>query len=1038
MTNSNDISSRNEHLFKVLNHYGPVTSLKIYEKYVIVGYGSILKVFSIDGDDCTLLYDKQILKRNKIHGISIDDKTKNIAINGGRSFMILNLESLTKNNQSQSHIPKEKAINEWIISTEFLSENYLLILTSHNVVYKIDISSPIDEAKYTVAETIDCNEKSILYSGSIRILLSGTILVAAGTVMNGVILWNLEKREILYNFTEHEGSIFGVKVDHLGQYLISCSDDRSIKLYELATGRLLANGWGHGSRIWNLEFFKDMDSTSGKVKIFSTGEDCTSRLWQYHDNNDVLEQIELWENCHLGKHVWSGDVDDKFLKLCATGGADGRVRIHDLSTRGTTNSYLQNDLIEAAGLELTKNEIIKQLCALTNLNIIVSLTSTGNIIVLNQNNSKCESVTLDDEERDVLAGSGIMKSFTDANIVSICCHNGDILNLKFQSGASLPESKSWVKCNELNINKVINYMSYQNFEANKYYAFIDCPNPKTPYVLHTFELLDGKFHLKKTQKLLKPNQNVFTTTSLLVEGTNKWLILGSRYTSFAVYDLEGNANNDSIELESIFKKVCPGDTITSISIVETASDSVTLLFTIRDGVYIFLRITKDEEGKVKYSIIHQNKLTRGFVEGGFVKNQDLIVYGFKSSYFYVWNETKQLEIMNELCGGAHRKWEFVRFPERSGVNLDFKFIYLNKSNLQTNLFKGRFNNENYGLINEGTHGREIRDITISPFYNKDGTRLVISASEDTTIKLAKLDRDGKISGFWSMNNHVSGLQKVKFLSEKFIASSAANEEFIVWKLDNLDNNIPTIIEYQRLKPNNENPDLRIMDFDAIKVDDGFIISTVYSDSNIKIFHLNTNTKKIVDIADDFYTTCCILNVNFLKIEAKTFLMIGATDGHLSIWDVSFIKDKLHQDDASVICHKLGKMKIKQQLHQNGIKAVYVEPIENSYTIITGGDDNALILHSLTYQNDDLILELKSFIENAASATITSISKAGKSQVAITSVDQIVRLWSYENESLVCKCARYTTVADTGCSDSTTFEDINMLLIAGAGLSIWSV
>ena len=62
--------------------------------------------------------------------------------------------------------------------------------------------------------------------------------------MSGVIIWNLSSRSIKHTLTEHEGLYFGVQIDPTGSYITSCSDDRSIKLYNFEDGKLLATGWG--------------------------------------------------------------------------------------------------------------------------------------------------------------------------------------------------------------------------------------------------------------------------------------------------------------------------------------------------------------------------------------------------------------------------------------------------------------------------------------------------------------------------------------------------------------------------------------------------------------------------------------------------------------------------------------------------------------------------------------------------------------------------------------------------------------------------
>lgn len=1016
----NPISSLEEESLQPLTHYGPVTSLKIFKTFIFAGYGSTFKVFQVVDNKTTLIFSKQMFKRNKIHHICVSPSGNKIGISGGRSFMLLDTEKVTGGETSEKATdgntlsePIEKATNEWITSSEFLDDSTLLLLNSHNTVYQIDLST------YSM-EKIHCDEKSIIYSGSIRVLPSGKVVIAAGTVMNGVIIWDLESKKIIYNLTEHEGSIFGVKIDESAKYIISCSDDRSIKLYSFETGKLLATGWGHGSRIWNLEFFK----TDNEVKIMSTGEDCTVRIWKYESDNTNLTQLELWENTHLGKHVWSGDVDDTLLKACVSGGADGRIRLHDLQNRGITDEYSLNMISQQTSLTFEKKEIIKQCFELPGLDLLVLLTSHGKIIKFDQLRKEFSSIHLENDESMKFREFGIMKGFQDLNVVMVVTRSGDMLVMKFGESCVQPE-KIWIHDALLGSNKVTNVLTEVDYQNNLYYVLIDCPNPKIPFIVRVFS---STFSLINTLQLDQPEQTSFTTTGMVIDPTNNWLILSSRYVTLAVYDLSESS------LSGIFKKLAQGDTITSISIIETSANLLTLLVTVRDGVYMYLDLVKGSEG-FSVQIKQHNKLSRGFVEGGFIHGDDLILYGFRSSSFYIWNETKQLEVMTELCGGSHRLWKLFRAD--SHENSRYKFVYTNKSTLYINNFTGRFINDRYGLINNGTHGREIRDVTISP-EKWNNEHLVMTASEDATVRLGKLSQDGQISTIWSLNNHISGLQRVKFLDSEFVGSSAANEEFIIWKIDNSGGprnsaTCPLISEFTRLKPTNDNPDLRIMDFDSFKFKDGFIVTTVYSDSNIRLWYFDTVCKKFQLLASNFYSTFCILDVNLLKFGERTFVQISTTDGFLSVWEITDILVDVEREAVG-----LGKMIIKQQLHQNAVKAVLTLSTDTGYQIFTGGDDNSLILSTLSLENGELKLMVESFVEKAASSTITSISKSAGETVVVTSVDQIVRKWSYSESKLVCLAARYTTIADTGCSDSVIVDGKTLAIIGGAGLSVWEV
>ena len=139
-----------------------------------------------------------------------------------------------------------------------------------------------------------------------------------------------------------------------------------------------------------------------------------------------------------------------------------------------------------------------------------------------------------------------------------------------------------------------------------------------------------------------------------------------------------------------------------------------------------------------------------------------------------------------------------------------------------------------------------------------------------------------------------------------------------------------LMEYTRLNPTKEIPDLRVMDFSSIKSDTGFTIATVYSDSNIKIWQFDLDSGFHL-LKSWFYSTCCILNCQFLN---NHYLLISTTDGCVTIYDIATAKPVA-----------------KEKLHQSGVKAI---SIHQDY-LITGGDDNAItVLNSTTHLSNSSI------------------------------------------------------------------------------------
>lgn len=160
-----------------------------------------------------------------------------------------------------------------------------------------------------------------------------------------------------------QGAVFSATFSDCAHYLATCSDDRTIRVWDLSrlgpnfdpsspsdSSALLVIApssaphqtlWGHEGRVWRT-FFLDSDSDSDSEEagsdpdsnvpsspaLVSVGEDATCRLWRGG------EVIKTWRDGHDGRSIWSvavarleGDEPTSpERRYVLTGGADGAVR----------------------------------------------------------------------------------------------------------------------------------------------------------------------------------------------------------------------------------------------------------------------------------------------------------------------------------------------------------------------------------------------------------------------------------------------------------------------------------------------------------------------------------------------------------------------------------------------------------------------------------------------------------------------------------------------------------------------------------------
>lgn len=943
-----------EDKFQEIASYGPVTAVRFLAgDRLAVGYGPVLRVFLRQNGKIALQSTRRVFRRNKIHCIATGANPRYVGVAGSRSFALVDLEKETS---------EEKALNEWIVAVHLVPSEVdpatpdLLLLTSHNEVVHVSGS--------TVVAKVHCHEKSLLYSGCIQ-SANGRVYIAAGTVMSGVIVWDWAARTVLHRLHDHEGSIFAVAIDPGARHVITCSDDRSVKIYDFAGG-LLASGWGHGSRIWLLLFCR---VSPERVTLFSTGEDCTARLWEYTPGSSLLQQLRCFTN-HEGKHAWSGDAG--WGNCLVTGGADGKVRVMESEDHPQAVLSVQ----DAPGL--APAEAVKLYVEASGTAVVVS--TLGNVFV---HQGSWHQLDLDGQH----VQSAILRVCPAKNLVVAYTKQG--LLVVDLSGAE--PDHYWLPCT----HNVINF-----FVCPTTHGVLLLWDTPQELVAQEYTTDNGRLVSALQYSLQRPDRRIFCPTAVFYDESQHWLVVGSRHANLAVFHL-----NESTQTP--IRKLCAGDTVTSITEFSNSPGPLSVLVTVRDGIYMVLELGEE------ITVLLQNKFSKGSVEGGFVQANQRFLYGFRSGAFCLWNETKQLEVANVHCGGGHRQWGYDTATHT--------FSYLGKSGLVATQLRFPFGLYD-DVITAGTHGREIRALAVGPWRTEDGRRLLASASEDACIKLGLVDSEGTLEPLWTMTNHISGLQLVQFLSRDYMASSAANEELLVWAVARPENE-PLVAEVARIPPSGANPDLRIMDFALVETRDGFFIAAGYSNSQIKIWFFDKATKTFTLKAERTYKTCCILHVQFLETSETVHLVSATTDGCLSIYDVTGLIRRNEPTELEIVDQK--------KVHVSGVKALYCYEKDIYWVLVTGGDDNSLVVSQFVKESDRLNLVMRQ--EQAASAAITGIADAGHNRVFVASVDQIVRLWSFEPR-LECLAASYTTVADTGCCVGLPMW--GLYGVGGAGLSFF--
>ncbi len=284
-----------------------------------------------------------------------------------------------------------------------------------------------------------------------------------------------------------------------------------------------------------------------------------------------------------------------------------------------------------------------------------------------------------------------------------------------------------------------------------------------------------------------------------------------------------------------------------------------LLTTGRDSTYAihhFKNLVSDPF--VDPTLVHRSLLPFGpNVEGAFVResNGHLILYGFRSKHFVVYDETVHKDSMTVECGGAHRIWDYN--PDRISETQDGGTFVWN----QASKFAIRsWPCSPYHFVKRGGHGREIKACAVCPTSSTNGARsqLIATGAEDTDIRLFEYTSGASTDtppGFCSVGiirKHNTGLQQLRWSSDgRYLFSSGGSEEFFVWRIRKIPFVRVGIVCESSLPALSQLQDLRITAFDIVEEGlvrltsnnvvkeakaECFKITMVFSDSTMRVSH----------------------------------------------------------------------------------------------------------------------------------------------------------------------------------------------------------
>ncbi|KAL8718271.1 MAG: hypothetical protein Q9225_004575 [Loekoesia sp. 1 TL-2023] len=625
------------------------------------------------------------------------------------------------------------------------------------------------------------------------------------------------------------------------------------------------------------------------------------------------------------------------------------------------------------------------------------------------------------------------------------------------------------------LGRKVAFLYAQKSSTEEYVVFATCLGRPIGYVynFNRAALASYENDLHARPLLLSLPPSFIVTSAFYIEEIDMW-VLGSRNGAMAFYD----ASLLSTEMTSPPNRVLQGihgeDAITVIHCLpeQRAGELIYVLTAARDGHYAVHTIAASqrtlEQRDVTFRIMHRSMAPFGpNIEGATFdpQSQDLLLWGFRSKQFVVWNASKNTEIMNVECGGAHRSWSFI--PRNDGSD-GGSFVWT-KASVCCVYSQAH---ASHRVFQPGGHGRDIKAMAISPsLKTPDGSleQYIATGAEDTAIRIWSYNNeyDSEI-GFkclGTFTKHTTGIQRLCWSDDGQVLFSAAGcEEFFAWRVQP----VPFIgigAVCEAVCPTvSEDRDLRIMDFcfeeltdihrDDDRNDVTYLVSIVYSDSSLRIFRYTSQPlhPHFTLLYTSTYATNCLTQTLYLHptLDTKStrhYLCTASSDGHIAFWpaDIAFFDPQPQLRSSLQYSHR-------HRIHQSSIKCMLASQIySNQYLLISVGDDGAIGITRLAFSyparaaptcSTLIIPKAHAAAINAVTYVQTLPGSPDTHVFATSGNDQKVRTWGVscrvsvpgmKGISVELRGERYTSVADVPALCSMKVRDDVNVLVAGIGM-----
>ncbi|KAG2330926.1 hypothetical protein Bca52824_002106 [Brassica carinata] len=787
--------------------------------YLLAGSGSEILLYELTTG--ALIRSFQVFEGVRVHGTvcssnfvrSGDRYTYKLVVFGEKKVKIFSLAvELALSSPGEISVDLEvldslPRLSNWVFDVRYLQDSSDSLEEEEDKLLAIGCSDNSvcvwDVKESRVAFEIQSPERCLLYTMRLWGNSISTLRIASGTIFNEIIVWkaagldgdNLGNGQYcashMLRLTGHEGSIFRIVWSLDGSKLVSVSDDRSARIWEIDSQEVIGPVlFGHSVRVW--------DCCISDSLIVTAGEDCTCRIWGMDGT-----QLEVIKE-HTGRGIWRCLYDPK-SSLLVTAGFDSAIKVHQLHSCGseilldTVGVHDSQDKVESFSTRLpnsaqhtgrmdSKSEYVRCL-QFTQEDTMYVATNHGCLYharLLPSGNVRWTELVRIPEEgpiiaMDVLPGGEVHESCALDDWVALGDGKGNMTIVRVIGDMYNPlagSNQTWKASPERQLLGTFWCKSLG-------YRFVFSCNPRG--LLKLWRLSDSLASAASGASetdgisLVAEFSSCFGMRIMCVDASaeDEVLVCGDLRGNITLFPLSkdmlnGVSVSPELKIPSLnyFKAAHGISTVSSLSVVRLTSNKVEICSTGADGCICYFEYDRERQA-LEFMGLKQLKelsLVQSVCQGmHFSKDHPNNEYaaGFSSTDFMLWNLTTETKVSQISCGGWRRPHSFYLgdIPEMQNC---FAYVKDDVIHIHRHWVGGEKTKVFPLNLHTQFHGRELHSLCFISADTKAGfeseerkisdrSSWIATGCEDGSVRLTRYASE---SGNWStselLGEHVGG------------------------------------------------------------------------------------------------------------------------------------------------------------------------------------------------------------------------------------------------------------------------------------------